>query len=215
MRPVLALADLEKQEKLHNDLRIVIILFVKPSDVDGKQIIGQFNFLNYFSGKYCTIYAPGYSTIDQRKKYEDMCEIKGTNNTTWYYSDKALNNFINEISARLSSWVYENESSMILLQTQIDKPKALNFTNCKYIEIAHGIRQGYIDSFERFIAQLIEHTKRAVTIHDLDNQMITSIKLRDVLLMAIKDSKRIPKSARKIITDKLFIRSSNVKRAKI
>lgn len=84
------------------------------------------------------------------------------------------------------------------------------------IDVNKGIREGYIDSFQRFMEALIRSSKSKVTsteaIRDVCN---ARIRVKDVLCEAIDDCKKIPTPIKKIIKDKLFYRSACTIRNKL
>ena len=212
MYPAMTLKDLGNVQGHIDDLRVVMILFIRPDNADGNHVIGQFNFMHYQSGNFCTIFAPGYAAHDISAEYSDTKEIKGPNNVTWYYSDKAFLDFVKELKARLPSWRYQNESSIMLLQSQVGKGNPLNFSNYMCVEIAHGIRQGYLDSFDRFMSELMSAVEAEVTIDGVQKKLLTRMNIRDIVISAIDASKRIPIPVKKIMREKLFIRTANQKR---
>ena len=48
------------ERKIENQ-EIVVFLFVKPNDQTALDIIKEFEYIHYNSGKYCSIYAIGYT----------------------------------------------------------------------------------------------------------------------------------------------------------
>ncbi len=209
MYPAMTLEELDQQQKLINEKRVVCILLVKPGDSDGDAIIRQFNFLHYSSGKYCTIFAPGYSRFFDLDRYPDMKEVRGTNNETWFYSDKAFCQCIIELENRLPSWSYNSESELIVLQSQVDSRSGVSFKNYMAIEIEHGIRQGYIDSFPRFMSALIKAAKCEIDVKGLQKQIARNISIRDLVIETISECKRVPMPVKKILKQKLFITAAN------
>lgn len=86
----------------------------------------------------------------------------------------------------------------------------LNFNNYVAIDINKGIREGYIDSFQRFMESLIRGSKNNVTPEDAVRYIRNSrLKIKDIISEAIDDCKKVPTPIKKIFKDKLFYRPAN------
>ena len=80
-------------EKEVENLEIVVLLFVRPTNQAALDIIREFEYIHYNSGKYCSVYAIGYS--NDFAKAKDRCYRKATNvaGVDWYFSDQVFVEF--------------------------------------------------------------------------------------------------------------------------
>ena len=127
----------------------------------------------------------------------------------WFFSMKAFNEFKEKLQSRIN-WSYSGETEVLILQNNPGQENSLNFQNYVAIDINKGIRDGYLDSFQRFMESLIRSSKTNVT----SKKVITDVRRKriqvgDVLMCAIDDSKKVPTPIKKIIKDRLFYRSAN------
>ena len=195
-------------EKSTGDNRIVILLLVKPSDVNAENIIKQFNYWHHNSGRHCGIYAIGYSTSKFNDSYRDVIEVQGVNNTTWYYSDKAFVDLKKDIQKR-AEWRYSGEPELIILQTDIaSRSSILNFQNKYVIDVNYGQIKGYYRSLNTFMESLINASASEV---EARQAIIRATKerysIRSILEKTISNSERIPNIAKDALLDASFILS--------
>ena len=198
------------QEKDLEGSHAIILLFVKPSDVNADSIIKKFNYLHYRSKRYCSIYLVGYSQ-DYFENYQDAQEIIGVDNTTWYYSDGCFVDVCDQLEVRLKNWRYCGEPEMIILQNSSTFAGGctLDFRHYNYIDINYGIEKGYIDSFARFMERMIDACRSEVdasaALTLANRKRLNGKKLVEI---AIENCPRLPSSAKRILKDKLFFKSS-------
>ena len=102
-------------EKEVENLEIVVLLFVRPTNQASLDIIREFDYIHYNSGKYCSVYAIGYS--NDFAKAKDRCYRKATNvaGVDWYFSDQVFVEFKNNLDRRIK-WQYSGETEIIVLQ---------------------------------------------------------------------------------------------------
>jgi predicted nucleic-acid-binding protein len=199
--------EIEKKEIEIGEKHLIIFLFVRPSLAGAKEIIDEFNYIHYNSGRYCSIYAIGY-TNDSMSGYDSFTKIKGIQNSEWYYSDVAFVQFKRYLEKRLK-WRYSGEIEMIILQSNPEGRNILNFTNYIAVDVLHGIRKEYIESFPRFMETLIRSSQSQVEVKPaIQKAVIKQIKIKDIVYDAISESKRIPTPVKKILKDSLFYRTS-------
>lgn len=196
-------------EQLIENQEIVVLLFVKPTSQDAVDIIREFEYIHYNSSKYCSIYAVGYSNDFQKQSdthYRKICEIL---NSDWYFSSKAFVEFKDNLEKRIK-WKYSGETEILVLQNNPGKHDPLNFTNYIAIDVNKGLKEGYIDSFQRFMESLVRSAKSSVTAKEAMFEIRKSrVSVKEIILGAIDDSKKIPNPAKKIIKDRLFYRCAN------
>ncbi len=199
--------EIEKREIEIGEKHLVVFLFVRPSLNGAKEIIDEFNYIHYNSGSYCSIYAIGY-TNDSMSKYDSFAKIQGIQNSEWYYSDATFVQFKRYLEKRLK-WRYSGEIEMIILQSNPDGGNILNFTNYIAVDVLHGIRKEYIESFSRFMESLIRSSQSQVEVKPAIQKAVSNqIKIKDIVCDAIGESKRIPISVKKILKDRLFYHTS-------
>lgn len=199
--------EIEKREIELGEKHIIILLFVRPSLKGAKEIIDEFNYIHFNSGEYCSIYAVGY-TNDSQNESDGFTKIQGIQNSEWYYSDVAFVQFKRCLEKRLN-WRYSGEIEMIILQSNPGSENILNFSNYIAVDVLHGIRNNYIESFPRFMEALIRSSQSQVDVEAaIRNTVLKQIKIKDIICDAISESKRIPTPIKKILKDKLFYRTS-------
>lgn len=172
-------------------------------------IIREFEYIHYSAAKFCSIYAIGYSNdpqIQADKYYRKIGEII---NHDWYFSSKEFVEFKNNLERRIK-WEYSGETEVLVLQNNPGGKDPLNFSNYVAIDVNKGLREGYIDSFQRFMESLIRSARSKVTAEEavLDLRK-NHISIKDAIAEAIEDSKKIPSPAKQIIRDRLFYRCAN------
>ena len=196
-------------ERRIENKEIVVFLFVKPTTQDAIDIIQEFEYIHYNSAKYCSIYAIGYSDNPEKKTdkyYRKVTEIVDSN---WYFSNKAFVDFKNNLERRIK-WEYSGETEVLILQNNPGSRDPLNFSNYVAIDVNKGLREGYIDSFQRFMESLIRSSRSKVTAKESAADLCKSrISIKDTIAEAIDNSKKIPIPAKQIIKDRLFYRCAN------
>lgn len=201
--------DIIEYERLIENQEIVVLLFVRPTNQDAIDIIREFEYLHYNSSRYCSIYAVGYSNDFQKQSdthYRKICEIL---NSDWYFSSKAFVEFKDNLEKRIK-WKYSGETEILVLQNNPGKHDPLNFINYVAIDVNKGLKEGYIDSFQRFMESLVRSAKSSVTAKEAMFEIRKSrVSIKEIILGAIDDSKKIPNPAKKIIKDRLFYRCAN------
>ncbi len=197
------------REKEVENLEIVVFLFVRPTNQDAIEIINEFEYIHHNSGKYCSIYAIGYSDNPQVSSdvyYKKISEFWGNN---WFFSTKAFTEFKSNLEQRIK-WKYSGETELLILQNNPGGYDPLNFTNYAAIDVNKGLREGYIDSFQNFMETLMRSAKSKVTAKEAMSDLCKSrISIKDTITDAIDGSKKIPKSAKRIMKDRLFYRCAN------
>ena len=182
---------------------------MRPTNQDAIDIIREFEYLHYNSSRYCSIYAVGYSNDFQKQSdthYRKICEIL---NSDWYFSSKAFVEFKDNLEKRIK-WKYSGETEILVLQNNPGKHDPLNFINYVAIDVNKGLKEGYIDSFQRFMESLVRSAKSSVTAKEAMFEIRKSrVSIKEIILGAIDDSKKIPNPAKKIIKDRLFYRCAN------
>lgn len=200
--------EIERNEKHLSEKHIIILLFVRPSLAGAEDIIKEFNYLHYNSGKYCSIYAVGYSNNRSGHIYADFKMISEIQNSNWYYSDKAFVDFKNKLEKRLN-WKYSGDIELIILQSNPEGRNILNFEHYLAVDVNYGIKHEYIDSFPRFMESLIRSSKAEIEAVDgIKRTQKSRYKISNIVCETIEDCKKIPQPIRKIIKDRLFYRTS-------
>lgn len=202
--------EVVKYERCIENKEIVVLLFVKPTNQDAVDIIQEFEYIYYNSAEYCSIYAIGYSNDPQKQEDRHYKKVSEIVNTDWYFSDKAFVEFKNYLERRIK-WEYSGETEVLILQNNPGVKNPLNFSNYVAIDVNKGLREGYIDSFQRFMESLIRSARSKVTAKEAASDLRKSrISIKDAISEAIEDSKKIPNPAKKIIKDRLFYRCANI-----
>ena len=201
--------EIVEYERRIENMEIVVFLFVKPTNQDATDIIQEFEYIHYNSAKYCSVYAIGYSDDPKKKNfshYKKVAEIIGHD---WYFSNKTFVEFKNNLEKRIK-WEYSGETEVLILQNNPGGRDPLNFSNYVAIDVNKGLREGYIDSFQRFMESLIRSSRSKVTAKEAAADLRKSrISIKDAIAEAIDNSKRIPVPAKRIVKDRLFYRCAN------
>lgn len=201
--------EIVEYERFIENMEIVVFLFVKPTNQDAIDIIQEFEYIHYNSAKYCSIYAIGYNDDPQKcssAHYKKVAEIAGRD---WYFSNKTFVEFKNNLESRIK-WEYSGETEVLILQNNPGGRDPLNFSNYVAIDINKGLREGYIDSFQRFMESLIRSARSKVTAKEAASDLRRGrISIKNAIAEAIEDSKRIPSPAKQIVKDRLFYRCAN------
>ena len=196
-------------ERLIENMEIVVFLFVKPTSQDAIDIIKEFEYIHYNSAKYCSVYAIGYSDDPQKKDSSHYKKVDEIIERDWYFSNKIFVEFKNNLERRIR-WEYSGETEVLILQNNPGGRDPLNFSNYVAIDVNKGLREGYIDSFQRFMESLIRSSRSKVTAKETVTDLRKSrISIKGTIAEAIENSKRIPDPAKQIIKDRLFYRSAN------
>ncbi len=201
--------EIEKIEAQVENMEIVVLLFVKPTSSDALDIIKEFEYIHFNSAKYCSIYAIGYTDDFSKAEDQSYRKVDAMFSADWYFSMKAFTEFKRKLEQRIK-WTYSGEIEVLILQNNPGGRSSLNFSNYVAIDINKGIKEGYIDSFQRFMEALVRSARSEVTAKGTINNIARQrVSIKGVLTAAIDESKKIPVPFKKIMKDKLFYRCSN------
>ena len=201
--------EIVQNEKMVDNFEIVVLLFVRPTSSISLEVIKEFAYIHYNSGKYCSIYAVGYSDSFDKQEDIDYDQVCSVNGIDWHFSHKAFVEFKNKLENRIN-WRYSGEIEALILQNNPNYKDSLNFKNYVAININKGLREGYLDSFQLFMESLIRSSKSKVTAIDvISNVHRSRFSIKETISLAIKDCKKIPKPVRSIISDRMFYKSAN------
>lgn len=196
--------EIEQRQRENEDKQIVILLFVRPSAPGAKEILDEFDYIHHNSEKYCSIYAVGYSNDFAKAKdvsYKRATSIAGSE---WYFSNAEFVKFKNNLEQRIK-WRYSGEIELIVLQSNPGGQQVLNFQNYVSIDVNYGIKNGYIDSFQRFMEALVRSSKYEVTAKETIKKTKNSrYSLKDIVVRTLDNCKKIPSPVKTILKDKLF-----------
>lgn len=196
--------EIEKNERQLNDRHIIVLLFVRPSLRGAQEIINEFDYLKYNAGRYCSVYAVGYTNDAQVAKEAGFRAISENLEGDWYFSEKAFSDFKNALETRLG-WRYSSEVEIVVLQSNPDGAKILNFQNYVALDVNYGIQRGYIASFPRLMEALLYSARSEVTAAEaVTNASFSRFSIRNILLTAIEGCKKIPSPIKSILGDRLF-----------
>lgn len=209
MFPVTNYNGILEQEKQSLHKQIVIMLLVKPSDDGADLIINKFNYLHHKSRRYCSIYAVGYSENQFIDGIKADKEIDGVGGQKWFYSDSIFIQFQEDLENRLK-WRYSGDPELIILQSDPESRVYLTFSNAVTLDINYAIKQGYIQSFPRFMERLIGASKEHVTAREA-SKATNLFSIRETILNALLESEKLPKPAKRIIKDVQFYKACNSK----
>lgn len=201
--------EIEARERLIENKEIVVFLFVKPTDT---AVLQEFEYIHYNSAKYCSVYAIGYTDDSNIANNPPFRKVDCHMTNDWYYSAKTFVDFKDKLQKRIKKWHYSGETEILVLQNNPGAKEILNFSNYVSIDVYKGIREGYIDSFQRFMESLVRSSKKEVTAKGAINDICNSrISVKGILSDAIDDCKKVPTPVKKILKDRLFYRCSNSK----
>lgn len=199
--------EIERIEQQIENTEIVVFLFVRPSE---EQILKEFEYIHYNSAKYCSVYAIGYTNDFGKANDHTYRKVNAGMDGEWYFSTKAFVDFKEKLQARIR-WEYSGETEILVLQNNPGSPNVLNFQNYVAIDVNQGIREGYIDSFQRFMEALVRSSKSKVTAKDaICDVRRARISVKDILAGAIDDCKKVPTPIKDIVKDRLFYRCANI-----
>ena len=200
--------QIEAIERELNERHIVILLFVRPSLPGGKEIIDEFDYIHHNSGRFCSIYAVGYTndaSLAERRGYRRVDRAHGA---AWYFSDAAFVQFKNNLESRLS-WKYSGEIELIVLQSNPGGRQILNFQNYVAIDVNYGIKKEYIDSFPRLMESLIRSSRSEVTATEaMKKAGNPRLSIKNILLHTIEECKKVPGPVKNILKDRMFYLAS-------
>ncbi len=206
MEAVCNLNGIETAENNSNlSQHVIIILLVKPSDANSAELISQFNYYHFASRTYCAIYAPGYSIEPFPQNYDSQ-KTAHVDGNDWYYSDRCFAEFVDQLENR-TKWQYCGEPEILILQSGTGSHSALNFSNYVSLDIMKGIREGYIDSPQRMIQELLNAARTEVEAKSVLAQA-KRLSISEIAKAAIESASPIPKPIKEIIKDRLFYRSA-------
>lgn len=200
--------EIEKNERQLNEKHIIVLLFVRPSLTAAKEIIEEFDYIHYNSGRYCSVYAVGYTNNNQECSFPDFKTVNGTEGNNWYYSNKAFVDFKNKLEKRLG-WRYSGDIELLILQSNPEGKNILNFEHYLSVDVNYGIKHEYLESFPRFMESLIRSSKSEVeTVDAMKKARRSRYKIKNIVCEAIGECKKIPGPLKKVIADPLFYRTS-------
>lgn len=198
--------EITAQEKQIENKEIVVFLFVKPTNQAALDIIREFEYIYFNSDKYCSVYAIGYSNDFEKASDSRYSKIGRVDGSDWYFSTKAFVEFKNNLENRIK-WKYSGETEILVLQNNPGYRDPLNFRNYVAIDVNRGIKEGYMDSFQRFMESLIRSARSEVTAKEVIADVRKArIGIKGIIEETISDSKRIPAPIKKIVKDRLFYR---------
>ena len=201
--------EIEDIERRTENLEIVVILFVRPTNPDAMNIIREFEYLHYNSARYCSIFAVGYTDDFGKAADQTYKKVDAALDGSWYFSTKAFVEFKDRLQKRIR-WEYSGENEILILQNNPGSPHPLNFNNYVAINVNSGIREGYIDSFQRFMESLIRCSKSQSTVKEVVRDLRKErLSLKGIISQALDDCKKVPLPVKKIIKDRLFYRCAN------
>ena len=199
--------EIERSEKTLNEKHIVVLLFVRPSLPGAKDIINEFNYIHYNSKKFCSIYAIGYSNDPNHFRHNTV--VTGIDGAQWYYNDEAFIDFKNKLESRLK-WRYSSDIELIILQSNPEGKEILNFSNYFAIDVNYGIKNGYIESFHRFMESLVRSSRSEIESKELACDLLRKqFSIKDILLESLNECKKVPTPIRKIIKDRFFYKPAS------
>lgn len=201
--------EIVRQEREIDSREIMVFLFVRPTKASDREIINEFEYIHYNSGKYCSVYAIGYTNDPDKATNPEYRPVTEVSENRWWFSTKAFVEFKTKLEQQIK-WRYSGESEILILQNNPGKSKVLDFSNYVSININSGLRKGYLDSFQVFMESLIRSARSEVTAKEaIRGVRKGKLSIKDAALSAIEDSKKVPKSIKNILTDRLFYRSAN------
>ena len=197
--------EIEKRESKIENQEIVVLLFARSTEMD---ILKEFEYIHYNSDKYCSIYAIGYTDDPAKAQDQSFRKVEAYMKQDWYYSTKAFVDFKEKLQKRIG-WKYSGETEVLVLQNNPGQTNILNFQNYVAIDVNKGIREGYLDSFQRFMEALIRSAKSEVTAKKAISKVKRErISIKGVLTCAIGDCKKVPTPIKEVVQDTLFYHSA-------
>ena len=194
-------------ERESDSKKLLVLLFVKPSNPGAMDIIKEFEYLHYNSKEYCSIYAVGYTDDFSKENDKAYTRIGSFINSDWYYSTEAFIEFKDTLEDRLK-WDYRGVNELLVLQNNPGCKDPLNFSNYVAIDVNCGLREEYFDSFQRFMESLVKNAKTNISEFNLLNENTNRrLKIAKILKKTLCDCKRHSMSISKIVRDTQFYRS--------
>lgn len=198
--------EIEQIEKNIENMEIVVFLFARSTETD---ILKEFEYIHYSSARYCSIYAIGYTDNPEKAQMATYRKVDAAMENEWYFSMKAFNDFKEKLQDRIN-WEYSGETELLILQNNPGGNNVLNFQNYVAIDVNQGLREGYIDSFQRFMESLIRSAKSEATAKEAIKDVRRSkLSVKGAISSAIANCQKIPKPLKEIIGDRLFYRCAN------
>lgn len=198
--------EIKERERQVENNEIVVLLFARPTDTE---VLKEYEYIHYNSAEFCSIYAIGYTDNFTKNDDNTYKKVDVSISSDWYFSMKAFTEFKEELQKRIN-WRYSGEVEILILQNSPGNVEPLCFHNYVAVDVYKGIREGYIDSFQRFMESLIRSSKSKVTAKEaIDDMRKSRIKIKDIISDAIDECKKIPKPCKRIMKDKLFYRCGN------
>lgn len=106
--------EIEHRQKENSDKQIIVLLFVRPTAPNAREIIEEFDYIHYNSERYCSIYAVGYSNDFSKandRRYKQVTNIAGSD---WFFSNAEFVKCKNNLEERIQ-WKYSGENELIVL----------------------------------------------------------------------------------------------------
>ncbi len=201
--------EIIKRERQLGEKHIIVLLFVRPSLPGAMDVIQEFNYIHHNSERYCSVYAIGYSDDFDKMNSKHYKKAGQVDSVQWYFSDKKFVEFKNNLEDRLK-WKYSGEIEILVLQSNPEGRNILNFQNFVSIDVNHGIREGYIASFHRFMESLVRASRSEVTSREAINEVKKSrLGIKSIVNDLVSDCKKVPTPVKKIIKDNLFLKASS------
>lgn len=201
----------ENQTK--QEQHVIMLLLVKPQDRNAGDYINNFNYWDKDSNMYCNIYVPGFLT-ESVDIYDDIIEVNSAGWRKLFYSDACFCTVKDQLSNRLENWRYSGSPELIILQNNPahSDERILCFSNYIYIDIEYGVKEGYIDTVPRFMERLISASKKEVDAKQLIRREYHSrLAPEKVICSALNECEVLPKTVRKILKDRAFLRTKRTK----
>lgn len=200
--------EIEENERNVENQEIVVLLFVKPNSQDEIDIINEFEYIHYNSGKYCSVYAVGYTNNSNVQKDAAYKRVEHFLGTDWFFSARDFVDFKNKLEKRIK-WKYSGETEILILQNNPGRSNSLNFQNYVAVDVNKGIREGYMDSFQVFMEALVRSSKSKVTTNQLVKDFRRSrLSIKEIVCETIQQSKKVPIPVKKIVKDRMFYRTT-------
>lgn len=214
MKAISNLKGIEDEERVVGLGRhVILLLLVKPSDELSAELFKQFNYYHFAAQKFCTIYAPGYSTAKLPNEYMSRPAVT-VDGKDWYYSDRCFAEFLEQLEERLK-WQYCGELEILILQSSDNADKSqssLNFRNYVSLDVMRGLRERYFDSPQRLMQELINASKTEVDAKRLIEKG-RRLSVAEIVKTAIECASPLPDPIKQLLKDRLFYRTANRKTA--
>ena len=190
---------------------VIMFLLVKPGDTNANEFLTKLNYWHHRSGVFCNIYLIGYSQ-GFNNIYKDVMEIDGIDGEKLQYSDSCFCTVIDQMDSRLKNYYYSGEPELIILQNRINTygRNTLDFSYYNHIEINYGIEKKYIDSFPRFMENLIRASRFDVdSVYAISRMQTKKISPKKIVEFALENDTKLPEPIKRIMGDRLFYKSSH------